>query len=223
MEKGPKENAREEQHAKAVPNTKPGYLFCKRAFDIAASLAVLILLSPIYLLTAIAVYIDDPGPVIYSNALVGKDEKKFNIYKFRSMYLHAKEIDVSAHEDKSSAGITFKLAHDPRVTRVGRFIRRAGIDELPQMVNILRGDMSLVGPRPLPPYADAQLPEYARQRYLVRGGLLCTWQISDRSKITLEQWMDMDIRYINEASVWTDLKIILATFPALFTTIWKNY
>lgn len=219
----PQTGAYEREYIQATPNTSIAYRFCKRTFDIVASLLALIVFSPIMLITAIAIYIDDPGPVFYSNALVGKDSKKFMIHKFRSMYVNAAEINVSAHEDKGSAGITFKLANDPRVTRVGHFIRRSGIDELPQLVNILCGEMSFVGPRPLPPYADAQLTEYDRQRYLVRGGLLCTWQISDRSKITLEQWMDMDIRYVNEASIWTDLKIILKTFPALFTTIWKNY
>lgn len=175
------------------------------------------------LIAALAVYIDDPGPVLYSNALKGKDEKEFRILKFRSMYQNAKEINVSGHEDKDNAGITFKLAHDPRVTRVGRFLRRSCIDELPQLINILRGEMSFVGPRPLPPYAYAQLSKHDRQRYLVKGGLLCYWQISDRSKITLEEWMEMDIRYINEASIWTDFKILLMTVPAVFMTIWKNY
>ena len=208
---------------KACPNESRGYAFVKRGFDITASLAALIILSPVLLLTAVAVYIDDPGPVIYSNELVGKGGKPFRILKFRSMYRNAAEIAVSAHADKGDASVTFKLANDPRVTRVGRFIRRACIDELPQLVNILRGDMSFVGPRPLPPYAFKQLTEYDRQRYMVRGGLLCYWQISDRSKVTLEEWMDMDIRYINEASVWTDLKILLMTVPALFMTIWKNY
>lgn len=174
------------------------------------------------ILTAVAVYIDDPGPVLYSNELVGKNGKPFKIIKFRSMYQNAAEIDVSAHADKENASVTFKLANDPRVTRVGHIIRRTCIDELPQLVNILRGDMSFVGPRPLPPYAFRQLTKYDRQRYLVKGGLLCYWQISDRSKITLEEWMDMDIRYINEASVWTDLKIMLAAVPAVIKIVIKN-
>lgn len=207
----------------AVPNKHLGYRVIKRAFDMTASLLALVILSPIFLLTAIAVYIDDPGPVFYSNMLVGKDQKKFPIHKFRSMYKNAAEINVSAHEQKGTAGITFKLANDPRVTRVGKFIRRACIDELPQLVNILVGEMSFVGPRPLPPYAYAQLSEEHKQRYLVPGGLLCFWQISDRGKISFEEWMAMDIRYVNEASVWTDFKILLQTVPAVFRTIWKNY
>lgn len=206
----------------ACPNSSKAYALVKRVFDIAASLMALILLSPILLITAAAVYIGDPGPVFYSNGLVGKDGKTFQILKFRSMYQNAAEIDVPAHADKENASVTFKLANDPRVTKVGHFIRRTCIDELPQLINILRGDMSIVGPRPLPPYAFKQLSEYDRQRYLVKGGLLCYWQISDRSKITLEEWMDMDIRYINEASVWTDLKIILAAVPAVLRTIIKN-
>lgn len=207
----------------AIPNRKQSYALIKRAFDIVMSFMALILLSPVFLLTAIAVFLDDPGPVFYSNELVGKDGKPFKILKFRSMYRNAAEIDVSAHADKENASVTFKLVNDPRVTRVGKFIRRACIDELPQLVNILRGDMSFVGPRPLPPYAFKQLTEYDRQRYLVKGGLLCYWQISDRSKISLEEWMDMDIRYVNEAGVWTDLKILLAAIPALFLIIVKNY
>ena len=206
----------------ACPNPSKVYAFVKRAFDIVASLLAIIILSPILIITAIAVYIGDPGPVFYSNELAGKDEKPFRILKFRSMYQNAAEINVSAHADKGNASVTFKLANDPRVTKVGHFIRRTCIDELPQLFNILRGDMSVVGPRPLPPYAYKQLSEYDRQRYKVKGGLLCTWQISDRSKITLEEWMDMDIRYINEAGVWTDLKIILAAVPAVIRIIVKN-
>lgn len=212
-----------EQTLTAAPNIRTGYRFIKRAFDIVASLLALVILSPIFLLTAIAIYIDDPGPVFYSNLLVGKNGKKFPIHKFRSMYQNAAEINVSAHEQKDNAGITFKLANDPRVTKVGKFIRRACIDELPQLVNVLFGEMSFVGPRPLPPYAYAQLSEENKQRYLVKGGLLCFWQISDRSKISFEEWMAMDIRYVNEASVWTDFKILLQTVPAVFRTIWKNY
>lgn len=206
----------------AHPNTDKTYAFVKRAFDIVSSLLALTALSPLLLITAIAVYIDDPGPVFYSNELVGKDGKPFKILKFRSMYNKAAEINVSAHAEKGNASVTFKLANDPRVTRVGHFIRRTCIDELPQLINILRGDMSVVGPRPLPPYAFKQLTEYDRQRYLVKGGLLCYWQISDRGKITLEEWMDMDIRYINEACVWTDLKIILSAFPAVIKIVIKN-
>ncbi len=206
----------------AHPNSSKIYAFFKRTFDIIASLLALIILSPILLITAIAVYIGDPGPVFYSNDLVGKDGKTFKILKFRSMYQNAAEISVSAHEDKGNASVTFKLANDPRVTKVGKFIRRTCIDELPQLINILRGDMSVVGPRPLPPYAFKQLSEYDRQRYRVKGGLLCYWQISDRSKITLEEWMDMDIRYINEASIWTDAKIIIMAIPAVIKIIVKN-
>lgn len=206
----------------ARPKSGRAYAVVKRAFDIVSSLLVLIVLSPVLLITAIAIYIDDPGPVFYSNELIGKDMKPFRILKFRSMVQNAAEIDVSGHEDKGNASVTFKLANDPRVTRVGRFIRRTSIDELPQLINIIRGDMSVVGPRPLPPYAYRQLSEYDRQRYKVKGGLLCTWQISDRSKISLEEWMDMDIQYINDASVWTDIKIILKAIPAVIRSIFKN-
>lgn len=205
------------------PNNSKIYAFCKRSFDIVASALAMIILSPVFLITAIAIKIEDQGPVIYSNYLVGKDEKKFPIHKFRSMYVNAAEIDVSAHEQKDAAGITFKLANDPRITKVGKFIRRACIDELPQLLNILVGEMSFVGPRPLPPYAYKQLSPYDRNRYKVKGGLLCFWQISDRSKVTFEEWMDMDIRYVNEAGLWTDFKILLMTVPAVFMTIWKNY
>ena len=205
------------------PNTSKAYAFCKRAFDITASALAMIILSPVFLITAIAIKLEDHGPVFYSNYLVGKDEKKFPIHKFRSMYVNAAEINVSAHEQKDAAGITFKLANDPRVTKVGKVIRRTCIDELPQLFNIFMGEMSFVGPRPLPPYADAQLSPYDRNRYKVKGGLLCFWQISDRSKVTFEEWMDMDIRYVNDASLWTDFKILLMTVPAVFMTIWKNY
>lgn len=207
---------------KACPNESKVYAFCKRLFDVVTSSLALIILSPILIITAIAVYIGDPGPVFYCNELVGKDGKTFKIIKFRSMYTNAAEINVPAHADKDNASVTFKLVNDPRVTKVGHFIRRTCIDELPQLFNILCGDMSVVGPRPLPPYAYKQLTEYDLQRYRVKGGLLCYWQISDRSRITLEEWMDMDIQYINDASIWTDLKIIVSAIPAVIRIVVKN-
>lgn len=200
-----------------TPNRSSVYRFIKRTFDIVASLAGLIILSPVLLITAVAIYIDDPGPVLFFQDRDGLNGKIFKMWKFRSMYQNAPELRAKMGTQNELDGPAFKMKNDPRITRVGKFLRRFSIDELPQLVNILFGEMSVVGPRPLPKYETAQLTPEQRQRLLVKPGLTCYWQISGRNTATFEEWMEYDFRYIREQSLWTDCKLVLATIPAVFS------
>lgn len=191
------------------------YFFIKRVFDIIASLTGLIILSPVLLITSIAIKIEDKGPVIFSQERVGRNGKTFKMYKFRSMYTNAEEILKELKDLNEADGPVFKMKNDPRITKVGRFIRKYSIDELLQLINIIRGDMSVVGPRPALPKEVAEYDEFAKQRLLVKPGLSCYWQISGRSDIGFEQWMRLDVKYIKEMGILTDLKIILLTIPAV--------
>lgn len=204
-----------------VPNKSRAYKFIKRAFDIAASAIGLILCIPIFLIAGAAIKLEDPkGPVIYRQPRIGLNGREFTIYKLRSMYTNADEVKASLMERNEVDGPAFKIRKDPRVTKVGRFIRKTSIDELPQLWNVLKGDMSLVGPRPLPVVEELACTPYQRQRELVKPGLTCYWQIRrDRYICSFDEWINMDIRYVNEASVRTDLKILLMTVPAAFMAI----
>lgn len=198
-------------------NQSLGYRFWKRAFDIVASFAGLLVLSPVFLTVALAIYLDDPGPVLFCQDRNGLQGRVFRMWKFRSMYQNAPELRAQMEAQNELDGPAFKMKHDPRVTRVGAFIRKTSIDELPQLWNILLGDMSVVGPRPLPTYETEQLTERQRQRLLVKPGLICYWQVCGRNDVSFEDWMQMDYRYIAEASLWTDLKIICLAVPAVLT------
>ena len=198
-----------------TPNTRLGYRILKRGYDIQASLCGLVLLSPVFLVTAIMIYLDDPGPVFFLQDRNELNGKVFRIIKFRSMVLNTPEQRFELETQKELDGPTFKIKNDPRVTRVGRFLRRTSIDELPQLVNILLGQMSVVGPRPLPTYETARLSAMQRQRLLVKPGLTCYWQVSGRNDTSFEEWMEYDFRYIREQGIWTDLKLLLLTFPAV--------
>ncbi|MBC6679564.1 sugar transferase [Mogibacterium sp. BX12] len=191
------------------------YRLLKRILDIMLSLIGLVILSPIFLITAIAIYIDDPGPILFKQERSGINGKPFIMWKFRSMYQNAPELRFELEDQNELDGPAFKITNDPRVTRVGKFIRRKSIDELPQLINILIGNMSIVGPRPLPTYETEQLTAAQKKRLLVKQGLICYWQISGRNDISFSEWMKMDIRYINEASILTDLKIIISAIPAV--------
>lgn len=197
---------------------KPVYSFFKRLFDIVLSGMAILILSPILLILAIAVR-SDGGPAIYSQIRVGKNGKLFRIYKFRSMCVNA---DSPEMLEKLAAlnemdGPAFKIKDDPRITKVGKFIRRTSLDELPQLFNIFIGNMSIVGPRPPLECEVRQYTDYQKQRLLVKQGLTCYWQCSGRNNVSFEEWMEMDIRYIRERSLWTDLKIILKTIPAVLS------
>ena len=193
-----------------------GYCKVKRAFDVVSSLCAMVVLSPVFLATAIAIKCEDPkGPVVFSQDRVGKDGKIFRMYKFRSMYVDAEERLKELQDLNEADGPVFKIKNDPRITKVGHFIRKYSIDELMQLVNVFKGDMSVVGPRPALPNEVVQYDDLAKQRLAVKPGLSCYWQVSGRSNLSFEEWMQLDVKYINEMSVWTDIKIIALTVPAV--------
>ena len=194
------------------------YWTLRRAQDVILSVGALLVFWPVMLVTALVIVIDSPGASpIFAQTRVGRDGKEFRFYKFRSMHPDAEGRLEELLKYNEMDGPTFKMKDDPRITRVGKFIRRSSIDELPQLVNILRGEMSIVGPRPALPREVEQYDEYTRQRLLVTPGLTCYWQIQPhRNSLSFEEWTDLDIQYIKDRSLWTDWKIILATFGAVF-------
>ena len=177
------------------------YHICKRIMDVVCSAAALAVLSPIFLAVAVAIKLEDKGPVIFTQNRTGKDGKVFRMYKFRSMYVDAEKRRSELLARNEADGPLFKIADDPRVTKVGRFIRRTSIDELPQLVNILKGEMSIVGPRPLVTYEQNQCTEYQAQRLLVKPGLTCIWQVSGRSDTSFDELIEMDLEYIRNQSL----------------------
>lgn len=203
---------------KEVLHSKRVYWFFKRCQDIILSALALVVLSPLLIITALAIFIDDPhGSPIFTQTRIGRDGKPFKFYKFRSMCVNAESLLAGLMDRNEMDGPVFKIKDDPRVTRVGRFIRKTSIDELPQLWNILKGDMSIVGPRPPLPREVEQYGEYERQRLYVQPGLSCYWQIQPhRNELTFDDWMDLDMKYIQERSFLTDWKIILNTVGAVF-------
>ena len=195
------------------------YRAVKRAFDIAFSLLVLVALSWLFLVVAVAIKLDDPeGPVLFSQVRVGRDGREFRMWKFRSMYADAESRLESLMALNEKDGPVFKIADDPRVTRVGRVIRKLSIDELPQFANVLLGDLSVVGPRPALPREVAEYTPRQRQRLSVKQGLTCYWQTRrDRDSITFDEWVELDLLYIRKCSVLTDLKLIVQTVGCVLT------
>ncbi len=193
------------------------YEFYKRVIDILGAVLGLIILSPIVLIAIIAIKIEDPrGRVIYCQKRVGKQGKKFNMYKLRSMIYNADELKKELINKNEMSGPMFKMRNDPRVTKVGKIIRKTSIDELPQLINILKGDMSLVGPRPSLPKEVEQFEPWMMQRLDVTPGLTCFWQVSGRNHIDFEEWMNLDIKYVEERNLWLDITLIFKTFFVLF-------
>lgn len=195
------------------------YWTLRRSQDVFFSGLALIILSPLLLIIAIAVWIDDPhGSPIFKQIRCGRDGKPFTMYKFRSMYMDAEKKLEALLQANEMDGPAFKIKDDPRITRVGRFIRATSLDELPQLWNILKGDMSIVGPRPALP-REVELYKGAwKQRMYVQPGLTCYWQIApNRNDISFEEWMEMDMKYIQERSFWVDWKIIFMTVKAVLT------
>lgn len=192
--------------------SKPVYGVLKRVFDFCASLAALIVLSPVMLIIALVIYFDDKGEAIFSQYRCGKDGKQFKMYKFRTMCVDAEEKLATLEKDNEMDGPVFKIKNDPRITKVGKFLRSSGLDELPQLVNILKGDMSVVGPRPALPKEVAQYGKKEKIRLAVLPGLTCYWQIApSRNDISFDEWMEMDKKYVQERNLWVDIKIILKT------------
>lgn len=199
------------------PKGEVFYLFFKRSMDIIGSAIGLILLSPIFILVALAIKKEEPrGSVFFTQERCGKDNKSFKMYKFRSMVSNAEGLLEDLKEKNEMDGPVFKIKEDPRITRVGKFIRKTSIDELPQLFNILMGDMSIVGPRPAIPHEVAEYNDYQKQRLLVKPGLTCIWQVSGRNSIGFDEWVDMDLEYIEKRNLWIDIKLIFKTVGVLF-------
>lgn len=195
------------------------YRFIKRAFDVLFSAFVLVGFSWLFFIVAVAIKIDDPkGPVFFAQERVGRDGKTFRMYKFRSMCTDAEQRLAELQDLNEKDGPVFKIANDPRITRVGRVIRKLSIDELPQFINVLVGDMSVVGPRPpLPNEVEKYTPRQA-QRLSIRGGLTCYWQTRrNRDSISFDEWVDLDLLYIKQCSVWADAKLIVQTVGVVLT------
>ncbi|MBI9086095.1 MAG: sugar transferase [Desulfobacterales bacterium] len=190
----------------------------KRTLDLLISLAALILLCPLFVLTALAIYLENPGPVFYAQTRVGQNGRHFRFYKFRSMIVDADRMKTHlASHNESADGVIFKIKKDPRITQVGRVIRKFSIDELPQLANVLKGDMSLVGPRPPLPQEVVQYTLEQRKRLHIRPGITCIWQVNGRSDIPFADQVRLDLEYIQSTGLLTDLKILLQTIPAVLT------
>lgn len=196
---------------------KPVYEFLKRVFDFSVALVAMIVLFIPLLIVALIIVIDSPGaPPIYVQKRVGKNGLEFKFYKFRSMVPNAEAMLDSLLDKNEMDGPAFKIKHDPRITRFGNFIRKSCIDELPQLINVLKGDMSLVGPRPPLPREVAMYDEYQLQRLSVIPGMTCYWQVQpERNNISFDEWMKCDMKYIEERSAKTDFIILLKTFGAV--------
>lgn len=195
-----------------------GYRFVKRTFDILISLLVFALLWWVFLWIAIAIKLDSPGPVFFTQERVGKDGKLFKMYKFRSMRqdaeAHLEELQAQNEKD----GPVFKMHDDPRITRVGRLIRKTSLDELPQFINVLLGQISVVGPRPALPAEVAQYTERQRQRLLIKQGITCYWQTRrNRDEISFDDWVGLDLLYVKSCSVLTDFKLMIQTAGVMLT------
>lgn len=187
------------------------YVKRKRLLDIFGSLTALLLLFPLMFVIAVLVKVTSPGPILYCSERVGRGGRTFRFLKFRSMRTNADRQQETLAEQNEKDGPIFKIRNDPRVTPVGRFIRRYSIDELPQLINVLLGDMSLVGPRPPIPKEVEQYDDFAKERLRVKPGISCYWQIMGRSNLSFQEWMELDHKYIQEMSLWTDLKIVVMT------------
>jgi exopolysaccharide biosynthesis polyprenyl glycosylphosphotransferase len=196
---------------------KPVQLAFKRLFDLVASGAALLVLSPLLLIVAILVKVTSRGPVLFRQARVGQHGREFHMLKFRSMVVDAERLKAKLMARNEQTGPVFKMARDPRITRFGRFIRKYSIDELPQLLNVLRGEMSIVGPRPPVPNEVSKYEAWQRRRLSVRPGLTCVWQVSGRNSVSFDEWMYLDMQYIDHWSLAHDFELILKTVPVVLT------
>jgi exopolysaccharide biosynthesis polyprenyl glycosylphosphotransferase len=187
----------------------------KRAFDLVVGGVALLFALPIMAVTAAAIRLDSRGPALFVQTRVGRWGEPFPLYKFRSMYVDAEARRAELEARNEASGPVFKIRDDPRVTRVGRLIRKLSIDELPQLFNVMLGSMSLVGPRPPLPCEVAQYTPEHRRRLDVKPGITCIWQVSGRSNIDFERWVMLDVQYIEEESLWLDIRLLLRTIPAV--------
>ena len=187
----------------------------KRVFDIVVSAAMIVVAAPVWAVLALAVKVDSPGPVFYRDRRVGLAEREFGMFKFRSMYIDAADRQAGLEQDNEASGPLFKIKDDPRVTKVGRILRRYSLDEFPQILNVLRGEMSLVGPRPLPLRDFVQLEDWHRKRYLVLPGMTGLWQVSGRIDLSFDDLVRLDFYYLENWSIWLDISILAKTLPAV--------
>ena len=192
------------------------YYIIKRVIDIIFSLMGLIVLSPILAIVSIIIKLDSRGPVIFKQERVGYKGEHFFMYKFRSMVVNAEELKEKLKDKNEMSGPMFKIKEDPRITKIGKFIRRTSIDELPQLVNVLKGEMTLVGPRPSLPNEVDKFENWMLKRLEVKPGLTCYWQVSGRNDIGFEEWMKLDCKYVDDRNTWVDIKLIFKTFFVLF-------
>ncbi|EJS60867.1 exopolysaccharide biosynthesis polyprenyl glycosylphosphotransferase [Bacillus cereus BAG1X1-3] len=193
------------------------YLFMKRLMDIVGALCGLILLLPIFFIVALLIKLEDPkGPIFFKQNRVGKNEKEFGMYKFRSMVTGAEEKLKELLQHNEVSGAMFKMKDDPRVTKIGKFIRKTSIDELPQLLNVLKGEMSLVGPRPPLPREVKEYTSYDKQRLLVTPGCTGLWQVTERNSVGFKEMVELDLTYIQHRSLWFDVKLIFKTVLVLF-------
>ncbi|GAA0109159.1 sugar transferase [Clostridium tertium] len=192
------------------------YEVSKRTLDFMGSFLGLVILSPILLIVAILIKLESKGPAIFSQSRIGLNGKEFKMYKFRSMVQNAEELKEKLAKKNEMSGPMFKMKNDPRVTKVGKFIRKTSIDELPQLLNVLKGDMTLVGPRPSLPREVEKFESWMLKRLEVKPGLTCYWQVSGRNNIDFYEWMKLDLKYVDERDFWLDIKLIFKTVGVLF-------
>ena len=204
--------------SEVIENERSNILYevIKRIIDIVASFTGLILLSPLILIVSMLIKLESKGEVIFKQKRVGLNGKEFYMYKFRSMVINAEELKEQLESQNEMSGPMFKIKDDPRITKVGKFIRKTSIDELPQLINVIKGDMSLVGPRPSLPKEVKKFEQWMMERLEVKPGLTCIWQISGRNNIDFEDWMKLDISYVEDRNLWIDIKLIFKTVGVLF-------
>lgn len=195
-----------------------GYFIVKRAFDIVISALLLLVLLPLFVIVSLAIFISSPGPVLYKSPRYGKDGRRFQFLKFRSMYVDAdkRQAQMEKHHNESNGAI-FKMKNDPRIIPVGKFLRKYSIDELPQLINVFRGEMSLVGPRPLPCHQGDKLVGIEKSRMTVPQGMTCFWQVMGRSDLSFEDMIRLDIEYVQKIGFRTDARILIMTPIAVVT------
>jgi exopolysaccharide biosynthesis polyprenyl glycosylphosphotransferase len=199
------------------PHSSEGWpMVCKRLLDVSVTSLLLIILAPVFAIVALLIKLDLSGPVFFAQDRVGLNKRRFRMYKFRTMVGDAEKKQSELESLNEADGPVFKIKNDPRVTRMGRYLRKTSIDELPQLLNVLAGDMSLVGPRPLPvrDYRGFD-QDSVRRRFSVRPGITCLWQVNGRSSVSFKEWMELDLHYIDHWSLWLDVKLLVKTIPAV--------
>ncbi len=189
----------------------------KSTLDFFFSFTVIMLVSPVFLMIAVAIRLEDGGPVLFTQERVGLNGRRFSIFKFRTMVTNAEALKISLQRQNEQTGPVFKITNDPRVTRIGRFLRKTSFDELPQFFNVIRGEMSVVGPRPPIPSEVEKYKKWQKRRLTMKPGITCTWQVSGRNDIPFKEWVKLDLEYIDNWSLRRDAVLILKTVKVILT------